>query len=278
MKETALTFGRGNNLIGIVGEPDNTPPKDTPAVLILNSGSLHKVGAFRLSVDLTRKLAGNGFRVLRFDLSGLGDSRLRLAKDEHEDLAVTDVREAMDCLAQRHGNRKFVLMGLCSSSDNSHRTSLVDDRIVGMVHLDGYGFRNYLYYVNHYGRRLLSRKFLARKLTNLAIADQQGRSREIHSPIGVIERKFPSIEQVEKEFALLMERDVRLLYIYTRGGESYNNYQHQLRDTFKSVDFRDRLELEYYPLADHTYPFLRSRAKAIARIVDWLNRQFGGIS
>ena len=103
MSETALTFGVQNNLIGIVSEPEAQVPRAHPNVLILNAGLNHKVGPFRMSVDLARQLAGNGFRVLRFDSSGFGDSKMRLVSREAEDLSVTDVREAMDALQQRFG-------------------------------------------------------------------------------------------------------------------------------------------------------------------------------
>jgi hypothetical protein len=72
-----------------------------------------------------------------------------------------------------------------------------------------------------------------------------------------------------------MRRDVRLLYVYTRGVDRYVNYKNQLRDSFPSVDFGDRLELELYPLAEHTYPLVRGRERVIARVVDWMNREFG---
>jgi pimeloyl-ACP methyl ester carboxylesterase len=270
MKESAASFGRNGNLIGIESEPE-APRDGRPHVLILNSGLLHKVGPFRLSVDLARRLAASGYRVLRFDLSGLGDSKLRVATGEDEDRPVADAREAMDFLSQRHGSRRFVLMGLCSGSDNSHRTAVADERVVGGVHLDGYGFRTPAYLAHHYARRLLSPTFYRRRFS---------RTGEDHTPapggpINANARKFPPIEQVTREFEALMCRDVRLLYVYTRGVDRYVNYKSQLRDSFPSVDFGDRLELELYPLAEHTYPLVRGRARVVSRVVDWMNREFG---
>jgi dienelactone hydrolase len=273
MKETAASFGRSGNLIGIASEPE-APREGRPHVLILNSGLLHKVGPFRLSVDLARRLAASGYRVLRFDLSGLGDSKMRLARaaaDEDEDRAVADVREAMDYLSERYSSRRFVLMGLCSGSDNSHRASVVDERVVGGVHLDGYGFRTPAYYAHYYARRALSPTFVRQRLSGARKDDTPAPG----GPINANARKFPPIEQVAREFEALMRRDVRLLYVYTRGVERYVNYKSQLRDSFPSVDFGDRLELELYPLAEHTYPLVRGRARVVARVVDWMNREFG---
>ena len=91
-------------------------------------------------------------------------------------------------------------MGLCSGSDNSHRAAVVDRRVVGSVHLDGYGYRTPAYYAHFYAPRLASRRFLQQKLT--------ARLREPSAPAGAavntMGRTFPPIERVAKELAALM--------------------------------------------------------------------------
>ena len=73
MKEHAIVFGREATSVGIVTEPaaKHTSPS-LPAVVILNSGVIHRVGPNRIYVALARDLAALGFPVLRFDLSGIG--------------------------------------------------------------------------------------------------------------------------------------------------------------------------------------------------------------
>ena len=75
MRERAVRFGKTAKLVGIVAEPNPTEQSgtDKPAVLMLNSGILHRVGACRLHVKLARSLASEGHTVLRFDFSGIGD-------------------------------------------------------------------------------------------------------------------------------------------------------------------------------------------------------------
>jgi hypothetical protein len=271
MRERAVSFGRGAGLLGIVSEPKVTPAVARPFVVILNSGLLHKVGPFRLSVDLARKLAGDGFSVMRFDLSGLGDSKMRIAPKEGDDLPVADVREAMDFLEEQFGARTFVLAGLCSGSDNSHRASVVDERVVGAVHLDGVGYKTPRYFVNHYARRLTSARFLKQKL------DRARAKRSPQAPIAGINaynRKFPPMEQVGRELTQLVVRGVKLLYVYTGGVEQYTNYRDQLRDTFSNVDFGDRLTLDFFPHAEHTFPLVRTRRDVVDRIADWMHHEF----
>lgn len=274
MSETALSFGRHNNLIGVISEPEAAPPKDRPDVIILN-----RTGPFRMNVDLARALAASGFRVLRVDLSGFGDSKLRITAKEGEDVPVSDVGEAMDVLTARYQTRRFVLMGFCSGSDQSHRASVIDNRVVGVVHLDGFGYPTPAYYARHYTRRLLSWRYLQPKLASKLRKVLGAGTTAVQEPTSInnrLKREFPPIQQTTREFASLMRRDVRLFYVYTRYGDSYTNYAKQMRDSFPSVDFGDRLTVERYPLASHTFPLIRNRGKVIARIVDWMSLEFGG--
>ena len=73
--EKIQIFGEHSNLLGILSE-SNTLNKsnDIPGVIILNAGLVNRTGPFRMSVELARLLAENGCNVLRFDLSGIGDS------------------------------------------------------------------------------------------------------------------------------------------------------------------------------------------------------------
>jgi hypothetical protein len=269
MIEQAVSFGRGGNLQGVVSEPDASTRSGAPDVLVLNTGSTHKVGAFRMTVDLARALTRVGVRVLRFDLSGLGDSRMRAAREHEEDIALSDVRDAMDFLGERYRSRRFVLMGLCSGSDNSHRAAVADERVVGAVHLEGIGYRTLRYYGIYYGPRFLSKDFIARQLERKILG-----AGDDAAPANAYERKFPPKEQVARDLTALMARGVRLLYIYNHGAHLHTNYREQLRESFPSVDFGDRLEVEMYPLAGHTYPLVRGRATAVGRIVEWTERNF----
>jgi alpha-beta hydrolase superfamily lysophospholipase len=99
-------------LFGIVTEPAGTPSGST--VILLNAGVMDHVGPARLWVDFARRWAADGVRVLRFDLSGLGDSPVR--PGQRPDLAYPP--EAFDDLGAvvtaMGGPGKVILTGLCS--------------------------------------------------------------------------------------------------------------------------------------------------------------------
>ena len=73
MLRKALRFGRQQHLVGVVHEPDEAVAQPI-GILIWNTGIAHRIGPFRVHVDIAEKLCLAGFYVLRFDLSQQGDS------------------------------------------------------------------------------------------------------------------------------------------------------------------------------------------------------------
>ena len=74
MRERVITIGQPKPLFGILCEPENYANKKI-AVILLNSGVMHRVGSSRISVKIAREISEkNGLASLRFDFSGVGDS------------------------------------------------------------------------------------------------------------------------------------------------------------------------------------------------------------
>ena len=65
MNEIALQFGSQQALSAIVSLPDDKP--NNTGVILLNAGLVHRMGPFRLNVNLARKLAAENFIVMRLD-------------------------------------------------------------------------------------------------------------------------------------------------------------------------------------------------------------------
>ena len=113
--ERTVSLGR-LGLFGIVTEPAG--PVHGPTVVLVNEGNTHHIGQARIWVDLARRLAPAGFRVLRFDLSGNGDSGLRPGQQAHVSRApeaIADVYEAMEGIAPDDPT-EVVLVGFCSGA------------------------------------------------------------------------------------------------------------------------------------------------------------------
>src|SRR5438045_1954876 len=96
MREEAVLFGEFRSLVGIVTEPTTQHPHlARQAVILLNPGIVHRVGPGRIYVKIARALAKMGFVILRFDLSGIGDSAVRHDNLRFEKSAGRETHEAM---------------------------------------------------------------------------------------------------------------------------------------------------------------------------------------
>ncbi len=297
--ERAFTFGSGATMLGITSEPASPAPpgQPRPAVIVINAGIVHRIGPARNAVDAARRLADEGFLVLRFDLSGLGDSESRRG-GTWESNALVDIKQAMDHLEKTRGVRSFVLMGLCSGADHAFTAAVDDPRVVGAVLLDGYGYRTRRFYAHHYGTRALalrSNKGALRRLGLRVAAQLKERAvrslrREPPKPPGEEEiagvapaegdvmnqwqRPFPPREEFARDVGKLVARDLKLLFVFTGGIEQYYNYPEQLADSLPEVDVRGRIDVEHLPTSDHTITELENKARFLTLLVGWFRRRF----
>ena len=138
VREETWQLGPERSLCGIFAEPAaaRTGERRTDiGIVLLNVGGNHRVGPHRLYVTAARAMAAAGYRVLRLDIAGIGDSAPHAGKpwaNLYDRDSIGDVRVAIDALAAR-GCREFVLMGICSGSFLSFQSALADPRVDGVV-------------------------------------------------------------------------------------------------------------------------------------------------
>jgi len=296
MREKALVLGDDRSMIGISSDPEHELDPRRPALIVLNSGLVHRIGPYRVSVKVTRRAAQEGFLAVRFDLSGVGDSEARRDASSFEERWIADTRTVMDHITRTRGVKEFVLMGLCSGADNSFQTARRDERVVGVVLLDGYAYKTPGYYARYYGRRALDRQVWKRfgrsvlERTRAAVRrgivpsrsqdgiapapDASGLGGPKHEHVPQYVREFPARDQVAANLRDMIARGVRLYFIHSGGMERFYNYEDQLRDAFTDVDFQDRLTLDYFANADHTFTELHNQRVLIDSIGGWLRRSF----
>jgi alpha-beta hydrolase superfamily lysophospholipase len=142
--ETPFWFGpqsgRQSSLFGVLLRPAQPVPATADiAAIFLNSGGNHRIGPSRLTVPLSRHLAGLGCTVLRMDIAGLGDSlRVDGPLPIFQRDSVADVRAAIDALAALPGTplKRFVVVGLCSGGFLGHHAALQDRRIGSQISIN----------------------------------------------------------------------------------------------------------------------------------------------
>jgi pimeloyl-ACP methyl ester carboxylesterase len=138
--EEPVVFGEGHRLFGILVRPPRSRVSAVrPAILMLNAGTVRRVGPHRFYVPMARRWADLGFFVLRLDLSGIGDSSAPEGSMENlcypPELA-RDVDAAMGAVGAATGASRFVLCGLCSGGDIAFLLGGSDPRVAGTVMLN----------------------------------------------------------------------------------------------------------------------------------------------
>lgn len=274
MNERSILFGSNNSLFGIVTDPQgDRKGEGRPAILLLNAGLMHHIGPFRLYVLLARALARLGFTVLRFDLSGKGDSTSRPGNLSYSNSVQADVKDAIDFLQSSRGLQKFILLGLCSGADDAYRCGLADERVAGVALLDGYAYRTGKFYLRYYLPRLLTPSkwlpFLKRIL-------RIGRKRDAHESVegDIFGMTFPPKREFESGMRKLLGRQASLLIVYSSGWFEYYNYPDQFQDAFPEIGRNSGVRLRYFEKADHTYAISADRRRLIECVCEWADESF----
>jgi pimeloyl-ACP methyl ester carboxylesterase len=290
--------------MGVLTEPDPPPEDSRPAVVLSNAGTIHRIGPNRVYVKLARSLARQGFRVLRFDLSGIGDSLPRPDHMPAEQFTIDDVIQAMDYLSATYGSQHFMLMGHCAGAYHSFRTAAQDQRVSGvvMINPDGgeaewieYDRKRKLarYYQNYYSKKTLNdpqrwKRFFTGQISYRNVIKNLLRNVLWNRISGVIfrlrqrfgKRASTQVDEklltVEATLRKLFELDSRLLLVYTEGATSLERVQTNMGKVLKQLIAAGKLQLTVIPGADHIFTPLASQADLLQAINQWTHNILPG--
>lgn len=289
MHEVAVAFGEANNLVGV--RTESVEP-NTVGVLMLTPGMLHHVGPNRLHVQLARDLAARGYESLRFCLSGIGESLASPSSKSSIERAVSEIQQAMDFLQQERGMQKFITFGLCSGADDSLHAIALDDRIVGTVMLDGFGYRNLQYHLRRWlwwRPRLLVQRVVNRRIKRfvpscLVPASSRINSTTTDSPTqqptrstllpGEDIREFPAQAETSRILREYIDRGGRGLFLYTGGVAHYYNGQHQFAELFPQFRDIDSIQARFFPHLDHVLQLREDREQIVNHVTAWIVKNF----
>lgn len=264
--EQAIVFGKYDHLLGVENIVFSPPEiKKNIAMILVTPGMLHSVGPFRMYVDVARKLSEMGVSSLRFDLSGIGESLGVGIGGESIDRAATETIEAMDYLSAKHNIKEFILFGLCSGADDSFHTALKDDRVKGVIALDGAGYKTSKFKLN----RLLSLAQSSLKMNKWKnkFNDYFSNDPEPASlSMGDDVREFQNTaELATMSFQKLINRGTHLHFIYT-GGIDYYNYADQFYDMLPNVNWKKTESTVFFPHLDHVAILCEDREELVENI------------
>ncbi len=268
--EATINFDN-NRLAGILSLAENAPA-DQAVVVLLNAGLLHKVGSFRMNVEIARALAKQGVCSFRFDLSRIGDSDSSNHSGDYQASVVHDITCAFDELTRVMQARKFLVIGLCTGADNAHRIAVEDPRVCGAVFVDGYAYPTLKFKAKRILSAVSSPSRLLKVLRDrLPFSAQPQSFVNANSEQAQFEWTLPAKQQVEDEFNTLIKRGVNMLFVFTGAARGHYNYERQMLDSFASLDFGDCLSIRINALADHSFCLSRDRQALVADIVNWLS-------
>ena len=289
MREEILTFGENGEIVGIRTQGEQAseiaPSSSTsafsnkPMVLLSHAGLLHRVGPYRQWVDLARLLSNDGFSVFRFDFNGLRDGDMSNDSISDTTQPINDFVNVMNYLEKNHGAKHFIIIGLCSGADIGYFVTVADKRVVGIILMEGFGYRTMGWYVRHYlpldvrkwknrFRSLFRRLRKHLKASCVSISNQAFLDLANNQDL----RNFPSQEQAQTEIQQLVDRGVDMLFIYSSGAAEYLNYANQFHAMLPKLELNDKIQVQFYPEADHMFTLLEHRAKLHESIRRWMQR------
>ena len=88
------------------------------------------------------------------------------------------------------------------------------------------------------------------------------------------DRAFPPKEKAKMDLFHLFERGVNLLFVYSAGASEYYNHKGQFKDMFNLGAMNEKLQVEYFKEATHTYTRLDDRNRLMTCISDWMHNHY----
>ena len=279
MKEEAVQFGRPGSLVGIV---TSTAPGDQnkPAVLLLNPGIVHRVGPGRIYVKIARALAAEGFTVLRFDFSGIGDSSVRLDNLRFEQSSVDETRTAMSFLQTTRGISRFILVGGCSGAAVSLETARADQRAIGAILINFPARADEEQQATHHPDRHYYWHFALFSLRSWRqlLTGRSNYGKISRALVGGLKHKFidrtrasDSDQRFRTMLLELARRGVQLTFICSKGDPLLRDLREAGGSDLKQLCARDKVACDVIPGSDHTFSSLYDQERLVDAILKRAN-------
>ena len=278
MAEQTLILGAENHLVATL-TPANGTDADSPrcVAVLSNSGVIPRIGPHRMNVRLARRFADMGIASIRFDMSGLGDSRRSSGSLPVMRQWVADTRAVMDTAQAHFGCDRFFMVGLCSGAEVAHLVALEDPRMRAAVLWDWYAhptlqsrLRTLLYKLRRAGLQTAARKLLARVLPAVrssSLADRQASERAVDFS------ESPLRDDYARRIQTLVDGGVELLFAYCGGEPEWFNHHGQFRGMFGRYRFVDKVAFTYLEMCDHLVTRREAQQAFTHMIVQWLEQR-----
>jgi hypothetical protein len=271
MNEEIITFSE-NELLGILTFPESGKTNISFSVLFLNAGLIHRTGFNRFNTNTARILAEKGICSMRFDIHSIGDSSALSGSQSIDTQALVDIKQAITTLLEKTNTRSCILIGLCSGADFSHIIAHEDQRVSGVVFIDGYAYPTFKFYLKDYFPGIINPLKIIRYVFKkvCSITHKESDSGATYQDVEIYIRSFPPKQKIMNELQSILNREIRLLYVYSGGIPVYYNHASQFFDMFKSLNFQNKVQSVYFKEADHIFTSIDARNKLTSTIIEWI--------
>ncbi|MCO4098123.1 serine aminopeptidase domain-containing protein [Gemmatimonas sp.] len=273
VEECPVQFGTHGALFGVLAKPVAVVP--TRALILVNAGANHHIGNGRMYVQMARRLASEGWVVLRVDVSGIGESAPHPGCPENEVYtakAVDDLRDAVHFLRHTRGLAQVQGAGLCSGGYNVFRAAAAGVPLDGIVVVNPLTFRwheemslkypayvmaqsaaQYRDSIRHWSKWVkLLRGGVDLRHAGEVIADRLrdrgGRLvRDTRRAIGV-----PVADDLGTELLGIVERGVPVRFVFSEGDPGEALLRNDAGRAFTQLHDTGRVRLAHLPGCDHS--------------------------
>ena len=293
--ETPAVIDSREPIFGIVATPaeaQDTASTDEVWVVFVANRYARRIGPSRLYTTWARAWATHGVSSLRIDVSGTGDAG---GPDEETDAdmyssqVIEDTRAALTFLRERHGVRRFAIVGLCSGGFVGFHAALVDQDVAGVVLLNpqmlfwtenetaltlASALRSRVFRPASWKRLLGQRGTMLRYVIPaaaeaVATAARQRSERLIRSL-----RRQPDVDpipvRIKESVGALAARGCSLLFVYSAGDAGLEYMERRLGPDYSQVLEGLGARCEIVQGADHTFRALWAQERLRAMLEDHL--------
>lgn len=261
------------------------------AIVLLNAGGTRRIGPGRLYVELARRCALQGHRVIRVDLSGLGDSPAAWDRDEnivYSDTALREADSVVGFIRSRGDVHRCVGVGLCAGGYHAFKAAVMGAPFDAVVVINPLTFfwhagmpldapmpehvvisemaryRSDPFSIDRWLRLLRGGVDLRRAATLLGrwlrfklAAPTLELARQLHIPLN---------DDLSGELALLAARNVRMQFVFAAGEPGKQLLMMQGGPMVNRLETAGAIEIRDVEAADHIF----SRWKCRRALVDLL--------
>jgi hypothetical protein len=301
-KLVTINSGKGDLLYGVLHIPEKINRRI--GINLLNPGLKSRVAPHRLNVKLARKLCSNGYSVLRFDPTGIGNSEGELSSKNEKTINLWR-RIQKGCFVQDTimGNRvlklearsdELIIIGQCGGAVSSALAGSKDEHVTGLVLIDmpcriiDENMEMTDGIIASYSRRQLVKESITDILRFQwikKIGDNKKRKNWITSNFKKLKHLMNGKSIIKSEdnengvnldllhsVTSFLENGKEIFFLFAEKDfsrrEFYNHFSKLLLNKYSNITV-DTIEN-----ANHIYAERLSQEKLVNNIINWLNRKY----